>query len=110
VEVLERRHPVRLERFAIREGSGGSGMHRGGDGAIRAIRFLAPAAGSFLSQHRASGPRGLGGGSDGAPGTQRIEHPDGTATPLGGRAAFDARAGDLLVIETPGGGGFGAAK
>ena len=107
VEVLERRHPVRLERFAVREGSGGAGMHRGGRGAVRAIRFLAPAAGSFLSQHRNSAPRGLAGGHDGACGTQRIEHPDGTLTRLGGRAAFDARAGDLLVIETPGGGGFG---
>lgn len=109
VEVLERRHPVRLERFAIRHGSGGAGVHPGGDGAIRAIRFLAPAAGSFLSQHRASAPKGIGGGSDGARGVQRIEHRDGTVTPLGGRAAFDARAGDLLVIETPGGGGFGPA-
>lgn len=109
VEVLERRHPVRLERFAIRHGSGGAGMSPGGSGVIRAIRFLAPAAGSFLSQHRTTAPQGLAGGADGACGTQRIEHPDGTVTPLAGRAAFDALAGDLLVIETPGGGGFGAA-
>ena len=109
VEVLERRYPVRLEQFAIRRGSGGIGMHPGGDGAIRAIRFLAPAAGSFLSQHRASAPRGLNGGGDGAPGAQRIVHADGTVAALGGRAAFDAHPGDLLVIETPGGGGFGAA-
>ena len=107
VEVLERRHPVRLERFAVRHGSGGAGANPGGDGAVRAIRFLAPAQGSFLSQHRATAPRGLEGGSDGATGAQRIEHDDGTVTALQGRAAFDARAGDLLVIETPGGGGFG---
>ena len=109
VEVLERRHPVRLERFAVRQGSGGAGANPGGDGAVRAIRFLAPAAGSFLSQHRATAPRGLDGGSDGAAGTQRIEHGDGTVSALQGRAAFDACAGDLLVIETPGGGGFGRA-
>ena len=109
VEVLERRHPVRLERFGIRHGSGGSGMHPGGNGAVRAIRFLAPAAGSFLSQHRHTPPRGLGGGADGATGTQRIERADGTMSALEGRAAFDAHPGDLLVIETPGGGGFGAA-
>lgn len=110
VEVLERRHPVRLERFAIRSGSGGAGAHPGGNGAIRAIRFLVPAAGSFLSQHRASAPRGLSGGHDGSPGTQHIEHPDGTVTRIGGRAAFDARAGDVLVIETPGGGGCGEPR
>lgn len=108
VEVLERRHPVRVERFSVRAGTGGAGAQPGGDGAIRAIRFLAPAAGSFLSQHRASAPRGVHGGTDGTAGTQRIEHPDGTVTALGGRAAFDAQPGDLLVIETPGGGGFGA--
>jgi 5-oxoprolinase (ATP-hydrolysing) len=109
VEVLERRHPVRVERFAVRPGSGGSGAFPGGSGAVRAIRFLAPAAGSFLSQHRATAPRGLNGGGDGAPGAQRIEHPDGSSTALAGRAAFEARTGDLLVIETPGGGGFGTA-
>jgi 5-oxoprolinase (ATP-hydrolysing) len=109
VEVLERRHPVRVERFAVRPGSGGSGACAGGNGAVRAIRFLAPASGSFLSQHRATAPRGLSGGGDGAPGTQRIEHPDGSSTELPGRAAFEVRTGDLLVIETPGGGGFGAA-
>jgi 5-oxoprolinase (ATP-hydrolysing) len=109
VEVLERRHPVRVERLALRPGSGGSGAFPGGNGAVRAIRFLAPASGSFLSQHRTTAPRGLNGGRDGAPGTQRIEHPDGSSTALAGRAAFEARTGDLLVIETPGGGGFGAA-
>jgi len=109
VEVLERRHPVRVERFAVRHGSGGTGARPGGNGAVRAIRFLAPATGSFLSQHRLTAPRGLGGGADGAPGTQRIEHPDGTVTGLPGRAAFEACTGDLLVIETPGGGGFGPA-
>ena len=107
VEVLERRHPVRVERFAVRRCSGGSGARPGGNGAVRAIRFLAPASGSFLSQHRMTAPRGLNDGRDGAPGTQRLEHPDGTVTALAGRASFDARAGDLLVIETPGGGGFG---
>ncbi|MBU3729662.1 MAG: 5-oxoprolinase, partial [Phycisphaerales bacterium] len=107
VEVLERRHPVRVERFAVRRGTGGAGAHPGGSGAIRAIRFLAPAAGSFLSQHRASPPRGIHGGTDGARGTQRIEHADGTVTTLSGRTAFDAQPGDLLVIETPGGGGYG---
>jgi len=109
VEVLERRHPVRVERFAVRRGSGGAGQSPGGDGAVRAIRFLCDAAGSFLSQHRSSAPAGMRGGTDGAPGAQRIEHPDGRVTRIGGRAAFDAHPGDLLVIETPGGGGFGVA-
>lgn len=109
VEVLERRHPVRVERFAVRRGSGGAGRAPGGDGAVRAIRFLCDAAGSFLSQHRSSAPAGLGGGAAGSPGSQRVEHADGHVTHIGGRAAFDARPGDLLVIETPGGGGFGAS-
>lgn len=107
VEVLERRHPVRVERFCVRRGSGGAGASPGGDGAVRAIRFLAPAAGSFLSQHRMSAPKGLAGGIDAHRGTQRLERHGGSHEALAGRASFDVHPGDLLVIETPGGGGFG---
>ncbi|HVK04339.1 MAG TPA: hydantoinase B/oxoprolinase family protein, partial [Armatimonadaceae bacterium] len=76
-EVLERRCPVRVERFAVRRGSGGAGRHPGGDGAVREIAFLAPVSLSVLTQHRVSGPRGAEGGGDGKPGRQRVIRADG---------------------------------
>lgn len=105
-EVLEVRYPMRLDEFSIRRGSGGAGRHRGGDGVIRAMTALRPLRGSLLGQHRVHGPRGLAGGHDGAPASARIERADGSTEHLPGIAAFDLGAGDRLVIETPGGGGF----
>ncbi|MBE8475134.1 hydantoinase B/oxoprolinase family protein [Streptomyces justiciae] len=106
-EVLEWRLPVRLEEFAVREGSGGAGRWRGGDGAVRRIRFLEPMTVSTLSQHRRVPPYGMEGGEPGALGANRVERADGTVTVLGGSDAADVDSGDVLVIETPGGGGYG---
>ncbi|MET8563049.1 hydantoinase B/oxoprolinase family protein [Streptomyces flaveolus] len=106
-EVLEWRLPVRLEEFAVRRGSGGAGRWRGGDGAVRRIRFLEPMTVSTLSQHRRVPPYGMAGGAPGALGANRVEHADGTVTDLGGSGSADVGPGDVLVIETPGGGGYG---
>ncbi|MDH6432743.1 5-oxoprolinase (ATP-hydrolyzing) [Streptomyces sp. SAI-144] len=106
-EVLEWRLPVRLDEFALRPGSGGAGMWHGGDGAVRRIRFHEPMKVSTLSQHRRVPPYGMAGGEPGALGANRVEHADGTVTELGGRDSADVGPGDVLVIETPGGGGYG---
>lgn len=106
-EVLEWRLPVRLEEFAVRRGSGGAGRWHGGDGAVRRIRFLEPMTVSTLSQHRRVPPYGMAGGAPGALGANRVEHADGTETALGGSDSADLVTGDVLVIETPGGGGYG---
>ncbi|MFD7550760.1 hydantoinase B/oxoprolinase family protein [Streptomyces sp. NPDC059816] len=106
-EVLEWRLPVLLEEFAVRHGSGGAGRWHGGDGAVRRIRFREPMTVSTLSQHRRVPPYGLAGGAPGALGTDRVEHPDGTVLHLDGSDTVAVRPGDVLVIETPGGGGYG---
>ncbi len=106
-EVLELNYPVRVDAFGIRKGSGGSGLHPGGDGVYRHLRFLAPMSANLIASRRRIPPFGLLGGQPGAPGRQWIEHPDGTQTTLAGRAAFHLAPGDVLVIETPGGGGYG---
>ncbi|MFI2436581.1 hydantoinase B/oxoprolinase family protein [Streptomyces sp. NPDC018693] len=106
-EVLEWRLPVRLEEFTVRRGSGGAGRWPGGDGAVRRIRFLEPMTVSTLSQHRRVPPYGMAGGEPGALGANRVEHADGTVTELGGSDSADVHADDVLVIETPGGGGYG---
>ncbi|GAB2853661.1 hypothetical protein GCM10027074_20630 [Streptomyces deserti] len=106
-EVLEWRLPVRLEEFAVRRGSGGAGRWRGGDGAVRRIRILEPMTVSTLSQHRRVPPYGMAGGEPGALGADRAERTDGTVTELGGSDSADVGPGDVLVIETPGGGGYG---
>ncbi|MFF4348591.1 hydantoinase B/oxoprolinase family protein [Streptomyces sp. NPDC001530] len=106
-EVLEWRLPVRLEEFAVRRGSGGAGLRHGGDGAVRRIRFLEPMTVSTLSQHRRVPPYGMAGGAPGALGANRVERADGTITELGGSDSTDVGPGDVLVIETPGGGGYG---
>ena len=107
-EVLETRLPVRLERFGTRAGSGGAGQWRGGDGGVRAIRALEPMVATLVSSSRSMPPFGLAGGEAGAPGRQWIERADGRIETISGRAEAALEAGDLLVIETPGGGGWGA--
>jgi 5-oxoprolinase (ATP-hydrolysing) len=107
-EVLEWRHPVRVEAFAIRRGSGGRGRHRGGDGVIRRLCFLEPMIAAILSGHRQVPPFGLAGGEPGAVGRNTLLRVTGAAVDLGGTATVEIAAGDVLVIETPGGGGFGA--
>jgi 5-oxoprolinase (ATP-hydrolysing) len=109
-EVVEHRYPVRVERFGIRAGSGGAGLHRGGDGAVRELTFLEPMSLSVLTQHRAEGPYGMHGGGPGAPGRQRVLRADGTTVELGSVDGIEVQAGDQLVLETPGGGGWGAPE
>ncbi|MGF1612383.1 MAG: hydantoinase B/oxoprolinase family protein [Gammaproteobacteria bacterium] len=106
-EVLEWRYPVRLECFAVRRGSGGNGRHRGGNGVVRQIRFLAPMTATILSSHRSIPPFGLAGGQPGACGRNSVKRFDGRLETLDGCAAVEMAAGDLFVIETPGGGGYG---
>lgn len=106
-ELLELRYPVRLERFAIRRGSGGAGRFRGGDGVIRELAFLAPCSLTLLTQHRTAGPYGAAGGMPGAPGRQRIISATGAERVLDPASALDVTPGDRLVLETPGGGGWG---
>ena len=106
-EVLESRFPVLLEEFSIRRGSGGAGRFRGGDGAVRRVRFLAPMTANLLANRRRVPPFGLQGGGDGAAGETRIGRAGGTSEERGGTTSAEMRPGDVFVIETPGGGGFG---
>jgi 5-oxoprolinase (ATP-hydrolysing) len=105
-EVLELRYPVRVEQFAVRHGSGGAGRWRGGDGALRRLRFLEPMTAVIVASRRHEGPFGLAGGAAGATGRQWIER-DGGTIPMAGRDRAELRAGDVLGIATPGGGGYG---
>jgi len=108
-EVLELRYPVRLEAFSIRRGSGGAGSWRGGDGSVRRIRFLRPMTAVIVASRRNVAPFGLEGGADGAAGRQWVERADGARQSLSGTDSAELAAGDVFVIETPGGGGYGAA-
>ena len=106
-EVLEWRFPVLLESFAIRHGSGGTGRHRGGDGAIRRVKFLEAMTAAILSGHRRVPPYGMAGGSAGQPGRNHVVRKAGEQLELGGCDEVNMQPGDVFVIETPGGGGFG---
>ena len=109
-EVLEWRFPVRLEGYEIRHGSGGAGRYRGGCGGRRRLRFLTPMTLTLLSSHRRIPPYGMAGGAPGALGHQWIERADGTIQPMSGRDSVEVGAGDVFVIETPGGGGYGESS
>jgi 5-oxoprolinase (ATP-hydrolysing) len=106
-EILETRLPVRLDRFALRRGSGGKGAYRGGDGVEREIAFLEPMRANMLANRRKLPPRGLAGGSDAEVGRNWVERSDGSREDLPACAAVDVEAGDRFIIHTPGGGGFG---
>ncbi|HEX6017189.1 MAG TPA: hydantoinase B/oxoprolinase family protein [Burkholderiaceae bacterium] len=106
-EVLEFRFPVRLEGYAIRTGSGGAGRHRGGDGGVRRVRFLEAMGASILSNGRRIPSFGLAGGEPGALGINRIERADGRVEALAHIGSAQMAPGDVFVIETPGGGGYG---
>jgi len=108
-EVLENRFPVRVEEFSIRRGSGGAGKHKGGAGIIRRVRFLEEMTATILSGHRRTDPYGLEGGGPGKKGINSVERTDGTVDPLNGNDETQMKPGDVFVIETPGGGGFGKA-
>jgi 5-oxoprolinase (ATP-hydrolysing) len=107
-EILERRFPVRLEAFAVRKGSGGDGAHRGGDGTIRRVRFLAPMQAALLSTRRDFPPQGLAGGRAGEAGAERLIEASGEVKDLPGCFSVMLQPGDVIEILTPGGGGFGA--
>ncbi len=108
-EVLEWRFPVLLESFEIRRGSGGAGRHRGGHGAVRRVRFLEPMTAAILSNHRRVPPHGMAGGKPGTPGLNYVMRADGSRVELGPTDRIEMGAGDVFVVETPGGGGYGAA-
>ncbi len=108
VEAIERLFPVRIRRYSIRWGSGGEGLHRGGDGIVREVEFLAPARVGLISDRRKTVPYGLAGGRPGQPGRNRWIRADGTAVDLPGKFQVDVQPGDVLSIETPGGGGWGS--
>ncbi|MER8159167.1 hydantoinase B/oxoprolinase family protein [Streptomyces sp. NPDC094472] len=109
-EVLEWRYPVRVESFAIRRDGGGRGHWHGGHGVTRRIRFLEPMTVALLTGHRRVAPYGMAGGEPGALGANLIERADGSVDRLEGRDAADVGAGDILVVHTPGGGGYGPAE
>jgi len=108
-EVLEFRFPVRLDSYEIRAGSGGAGVFRGGDGGVRRVRFLEPMTASILSNGRHHGAFGMAGGEAGSPGRNSVERAGGEVEGLDHIASVEVGIGDVFVIETPGGGGYGAA-
>ncbi len=108
-EVLEFRFPILLESFRIRRGSGGKGKHRGGDGTIRRLRFLEEMTATLLSSHRIIEPAGLNGGNNGEIGKQWVERKTGQRDEMEGRCSTPMLPGDVFVISTPSGGGFGKA-
>ena len=106
-EVLEWRFPVLLEGFSIRRGSGGKGKHRGGDGVVRRVRFREAMTAAILSGHRRIPPYGMADGGTAALGRNHVERKDGSVLELQGTDKAEMQPGDVFVIETPGGGGYG---
>jgi N-methylhydantoinase B len=102
IEALELEFPLRVERYELREGTGGDGRHRGGDGIVRAVRVLEPATLSLLTDRRGHAPAGSAGGGPGATGENRLN-----GEPLGAKATRELRPGDVVTVATPGGGGWG---
>jgi 5-oxoprolinase (ATP-hydrolysing) len=107
-EILEFRFPVRLESYEIRHGSGGAGRWHGGNGGVRKVRFLEPMTAAILSNNRIHAPFGMAGGAPGERGRNTVLRADGTVETLGHIGKVGMEPGDLFVIETPGGGGYGA--
>jgi N-methylhydantoinase B len=102
VEALELSYPLRVERWELRRGSGGGGAHRGGDGVVRELRVLEPCQMSLLTERRAHPPSGAAGGGDGACGANFVN-----GEPVPAKVTLPLEAGDVVRIETPGGGGYG---
>ena len=107
VEALEHGYPVRVTRYSLRKGSGGSGKFRGGDGVVREMRFLVPVQVTVLSDRRRMPPYGLAGGSPGEAGKNLVIRKDGTIERLPSKFETHLNEGDLISIQTPGGGGWG---
>jgi N-methylhydantoinase B len=108
IEAFEHAYPVRIERYSVRRGSGGAGKHAGGDGIVREFRFLAPAEVTLIADRRERGPWGLAGGSAGAPGHDTLVR-NGRKRKLASKARFEVQLGDVVGVETPGGGGWGSS-
>jgi 5-oxoprolinase (ATP-hydrolysing) len=107
-EVLEWRFPVRLDAYRILRGSGGAGRHRGGDGGERRVRFLEPMTAVMLANHRRIAPFGVAGGKPGAVGRNWVERSDGSREDFGATFQVEMQRDDVFVVQTPGGGGYGA--
>jgi len=105
IEAFELDHPMRIRAYALRAGSGGAGRHRGGDGVAREYQALVPVEVSLISERRRHAPQGAEGGAPGAPGANSVN-----GRPIGGRAALTLKPGDVLRVETPGGGGWGGTE
>jgi N-methylhydantoinase B len=110
VEALEIAYPLRVERYEIRDGSGGAGRHRGGHGVVRALTVLGEARVSLQSDRRRFAPHGLAGGADGTPGRNWVRDRDGTVRELPGKVSLTLQAGETVGVETPGGGGWGGSE
>lgn len=106
-EALEHAYPLRVTRYTLRQGSGGAGRFRGGDGIVREVELLADSEVTLLADRRARGPYGLNGAGDGAPGRTVIVHKDGTEEIVPGKMSVRLRKGDRVRVESPGGGGWG---
>jgi 5-oxoprolinase (ATP-hydrolysing) len=106
-EILESRYPILIERFGVRRGSGGEGEWRGGDGAVRVVRFREAMTAAMLSNRRSTAPFGVSGGGDGRPGVNAVRRANGDVEMLRATARVEMSPGDAFLIETPGGGGFG---
>lgn len=109
-EVLETRFPVRVDEFSIRRGSGGAGLFKGGNGIVRKLRFLEPMTATVLSSHRDTAPHGASGGQAGSAGENSVIRADGSVELLKGNDVAQMKAGDVFVLKSPGGGGFGKAN
>ena len=102
-------YPIRVEAYSLRHDSGGRGRHSGGDGLIRTIRFLAAATATLTGERRRRAPYGLAGGEPGAPGRNTLIR-DGASADLPGKVTLSIQPGDVIHIETPGGGGWGSGR
>ena len=109
-EVIEFRFPVLIEEHSIRAGSGGAGRFRGGDGALRRVRFLEPMTAAILAGHRIVAPYGMAGGGHGEVGKTWVERVGGTRQVLSYSEQTEMNAGDVFVVSTPSGGGYGAPR
>ena len=111
VEALEIAYPLRVERYEIRDGSGGAGRHRGGHGVVRALTVLGgDARVSLQSDRRRFAPYGLADGADGTPGRNWVRDNEGNVRALPGKVSLTLQAGETVGVETPGGGGWGASE
>jgi N-methylhydantoinase B len=109
IESIESTYPLRVLEYSLRRGTGGRGAHAGGDGLRRSYEFLTPAEVTLITERRKHRPWALQGGEPGETGANSLRRPDGSSQSLPGKATFSVAPGDVVVVETPGGGGWGRA-